>query len=68
MANVLKEEKEGNCQITEAGTKILPFYRMKDLDELPAEITIDKFEEYASYRENCMPFQTRCYSCSVSFD
>ena len=32
----------------------LPFYRTKDLDLLPAEISLDDFESYASRRIECM--------------
>ena len=32
----------------------LPFYRTEDLDLLPAEISIDDFESYASRRIACL--------------
>lgn len=34
--------------------QILPFYTKADLDSVSEEISIDKFEEYANYRMDCI--------------
>lgn len=35
---------------------ILPFYTKDDLDSVSEEISIDKFEEYANYRMDCITY------------
>ena len=48
-----KEERERKREEAEKKVKGLSFYLPSDLEMLPEEVSIDKFEEYADYRMKC---------------
>lgn len=50
--NFLEREKEEKRKMEEEKKKVkgLSFYLPSDLEKLPEEVSIDKFEEYADYR------------------
>ena len=50
--NIVKETNQSSK--VNRNNLILPFYHHSDIDSAPEEITIDKFEEYANYRVECM--------------
>lgn len=53
--NIFKQEedKKRKREETEKKVKGLSFYLPSDLEMLPEEVSIDKFEEYADYRMKC---------------
>ena len=50
LSSAPKRQDVGNLKYT------LSFYFPSDLDELPEEVTIDQFEQYAEYRMQRMLF------------